>query len=443
MIYGLSPVSTVPGLESIPPTIGHTMNPRSVAFLCGLSLVPAGLLTGCGQPPAAAPSAELPAVPISRPVAREVTDYVDYTGRLAAVNSVDIRPRVTGYLTRMPFREGAEIEEGDLLFEIDPRPYQSLLDQAEAQVNLNIAKLRLAKATNTRAKTVAVREPGAFSQQELDTYQAQELETDSALKASRASLEVYKLNRGFCEVKSPIKGQVSRYYYTLGNLVNQDQTPLTTVVSLDPIYAYFDMDERTVLEIRKRINEGKIPAPKDTTDITAFMALENETNYPHRGTLNFVNNQVNPQTGTITVRAVFANPKPDKGRRLMMPGMFVRIHLPIGQAHPALLVADRAIGSDQGLKFVYVMDAEHKVQYRRVTTGALQDDGLRVVEGLNPDDWVVVGALPQIRPRMEIEPEEIAMPTIGAGQAPSPVPPQPKPPPPGHKEAPPAGQKKG
>jgi multidrug efflux system membrane fusion protein len=382
-------------------------------------------------------------VPVSRPVQREVTDYVDYTGRLAAINSVDIRPRVTGYLTKMPFKEGAEIDENDLLFEIDPRPYQALLDQAEAQLNLNIAKLRLAKATNTRAKTVAAREPGAFSQQELDTYQAQELEADAAVKAARASLEVYKLNRSFCEVKSPIKGQVSRYYYTLGNLVNQDQTPLTTIVSLDPIYAYFDMDERTVLEIRKRINEGKIPAPKDTTDITAFLALENETAYPHRGTLNFINNQVNPQTGTISVRAVFANSRPDlpsqdkgkadKGRRLMMPGMFVRIHLPIGRPHPALLVADRAIGSDQGLKFVYVLDAEHKVQYRRVTTGALQEDGLRVVEGLKLDDWVVVGALPQIRPRMEVEPEETPMPSIGAGEAPPPVPAKPLPPPPGHK----------
>jgi multidrug efflux system membrane fusion protein len=440
MIYALSPVSPVSYLEGTPGTIGDTMNPRRLMLFAGLSLV----LVGCGPSPMPVTTAELPAVPVSLPVQREVTDYVDYTGRLAAINAVDIRPRVTGYLTKMPFKEGAEIEENDLLFQIDPRPYQALLDQAEAQVNLNIAKLRLAKATNTRAKTVAAREPGAFSQQELDTYQAQELEADSALKASRASLEVYKLNRGFCEVKSPIKGQVSRYYYTLGNLVNQDQTPLTTVVSLDPIYAYFDMDERTVLEIRKRINEGKIQAPKDTTEIAAFLALENETGYPHRGTLNFVNNQVNPQTGTISVRAVFANRKPDlpsqdktkadKGRRLMMPGMFVRLHLPIGQAHAALLVADRAIGSDQGLKFVYVLDAEHKVQYRRVTTGALQEDGLRVVEGLNPDDRIVVGALPQIRPRMEVEPEETAMPTIGAGQAPPPVPPKPQPPPPGHKE---------
>jgi multidrug efflux system membrane fusion protein len=390
----------------------------------------AGLLAGCGSPAPPDTSTELPVVPVSHPVSRNVIDFVDYTGRTAAINSVDIRPRVTGYLTKMPFREGAEVKSGELLFQIDPRPYQALADQAEAQVNLNLARLRLARANNTRAKTVAAREPGAFSQQELETYQAQELEADASVKAARASLEVYKLNRTFCEVISPIDGQVSRYYYTLGNLVNQDQTALTTVVSLDPIYAYFDMDERTVLEIRKRINEGKIKAPKDTTEIPVFMALEGETGYSHRGTLNFVNNQVNPQTGTISVRGVFTNAKPENGRRLLVPGMFIRIHLPIGQEHPALLVADRAIGSDQGLKFVYVVDKDNKVQYRRVTTGALQDDGLRVVEGLHSDDWIVVGALPQLRPRMQIEPEETAMPTI-AGLAPPPVPQKPQPPPSG------------
>jgi multidrug efflux system membrane fusion protein len=411
----------------------------AVAFLCVLA---AGMLTGCGQQPTQDTSPELPVVPVSRPVRRDVTDFVDYTGRLAAVNSVDIRPRVSGYLTKMPFKEGAEVKAGDLLFEIDPRPYQALVDQAQAQVELNTARLRLARANNARAKTVAAREPGAFSQQELDTYLAQELEADASLKATQASLATYKLNRSFCEVQSPIDGQVSRYYYTLGNLVNQDQTPLTSVVSLDPIYAYFDMDERTVLQVRFRINEGKIKVPKDTTEIPVFLALEGETGYPHRGMLNFVNNQVNPNTGTITVRAIFNNPKPPNGRRLMMPGMYVRIHLPISQPHSSLLVAERAIGSDQGQKFVYVVDAENKVQYKRVTPGSLQEDGLRVVEGLNDDDWVVVGALPQVRPRMEVEPEQTPMPTIGAGQAPRPVPPKPSPPPSGENKPQPPGKNK-
>src|SRR5262249_47315214 len=156
------------------------------------------------------------------------------------------------------------------------------------------------------------------------------LEADASLKASQASLETYKLNLSFCEVRSPIAGRISRYYYTLGNLVNQDQTPLTSVVSLDPIYAYFDMDERTVLDIRKRINEGKIKVPKNTTEIPVFLALEGESDFHHQGTLNFINNQVNPNTGTITVRGQFDNPEPPEGRRLLMAGMYVRIHLPIG-----------------------------------------------------------------------------------------------------------------
>ncbi len=409
------------------------MNLRCFALLACFFLASLGVQTGCSPQPAQDQTEETLVVPVSKPVQRQVTEFVDYTGRTASLNSVDIRPRVTGYLMKMPFKEGAEVKAGALLFEIDPRPYQALVDQAQAQVNLNLARMRLARANNTRARTVAVREPGAFSQQELDTYQAQELEADASVKAAQATLAVYKLNRSFCEVTSPIDGQVSRYYYTLGNLVNQDQTALTTVVSLDPMYAYFDVDERTVLRIRKGINEGTIIVPQNTEQVPIYMALEGETSYPHEGTLNFINNQVNPTTGTMTVRGIFKNPVGSRGRRLLAPGMFVRIHLPIGQPHQALLIADRAIGSDQGLKFVYVVDKDNKVRYRRVSMGSLQEDGLRVVEGVEVDDRVVVGALPQIRPNMPVDPEDVEMPTIGAGRAPAPVPQRPQPPPAGQK----------
>jgi multidrug efflux system membrane fusion protein len=249
------------------------------------------------------------------------------------------------------------------------------------------------------------------------------------VKAAEATVEVYKLNLEFTQVTSPIDGQVSRYFYVVGNLVTQDQTMLTTVVSVDPIYAYFDMDERTILRIRTAINEGKIKAAADRSDIPVEMGLEGEDGFPHRGSLDFVNNVVNPSTGTIAVRGLFPNPKPPNGRRLLNPGMFVRIRLPIGQPHPALLVIDRAVGSDQGLKYVYVVDGENKIQYRRVTLGPLQDDGLRVIDaGLKPDDRVVVGALQQLRPRMDVDPEEGPMPTAvgpppasGSGQAPVPA----------------------
>jgi multidrug efflux system membrane fusion protein len=403
---------------------------------------------GCQRSPSAVAPAEPPALPVSQPVQRAVTNYVDFTGRTDAVEAVDIRPRVTGYLVQIPFKEGSEVRgdgrpraavavfglltaplglgsllaasslfpgqwhEGDLLFKIDPRPYQAQLDQAVGQVQLNQASLVLAKTTCARDQAIVKSTPGAISLQQLDQDKAAVDEAEARVKASQASTEVYKLNLEFTKVTSPIDGLVSRYYLTVGNLVNQDQTLLTTVVSLDPMYVYFDMDEPTLLRIRKAENAGKIK-PIASRQLPVLIGLQGEDGFPHQGIIDFVNNQVNPATGSIPWRGVFPNPKPDGGTRLLSPGMFVRVRLPIGQPHPALLVIDRAIGSDQGLKFVYVVDAKHQIQYRRVTTGALQEDGLRVItDGLSADDWVLVGGLPQVRPHMQIQPEPTAMPTL-------------------------------
>ncbi len=412
-----------------------------VWFTCSLLAV-----GGCRHNASEVAPAEPPAIPVSHPVSREVTDYVDFTGQTDAIQSLNVTPRVTGYLVKMPFKEGSEVRgddrpsvaarvagllalpvgpgpllaaaslfpgqfrEGDLLFEIDPRPYQAQLDQAQGQVYLYEAQLKLAKANYLRALEVA-KTPGAISPQDVDTYKAQQEQADAALKAAKASLEVYKLNLTFCKVASPIDGQVSRYYLTLGNLVNQDQTLLTTVVSLDPMYAYFDVDEPTVLRVRRAINEGKIKRPLEGL-IPVLMGLQGEEGFPHRGNVDFVNNQVNPTTGSLSFRGIFSNSRPPSGVRLLSPGMFVRVRLPIGSPHRARLVIDRAIASDQGLKYVYVLDAENKAQQRRITTGALQEDGLRVVEGLHADDRVVIGGLQQVRPRMEIRPDEVPMPSF-------------------------------
>ena len=399
--------------------------------LLGVTLTAA--LGGCGpkETPVAAPT--LPVVPVSQPVARQVTDFVDFTGRTDAVESVGVRARVTGYVVKIPFKEGAEVKKGDLLVEIDPRPYQAQLDQAKGQVELNQAQLKLARTVYQRDVTLAAK--NAVSQEQLDQDQAAVGEAEARVKAAKASLEVYRLNVEFTQVKSPIDGKVSRYYLTPGNLAIQDQTLLTTVVSQEPVYAYFDLDEPTLLEIRRAINEGKIERPAKGANIPVLMALQKEEGFPHRGSLDFVNNVVNPSTGTISIRGVFPNPLPKKGTRLISPGMFVRIRLPIGKPHDALLVIDRAVGSDQGLKFVYVLDSGNKIRYQRVKTGALQEDGLRVVtEGLKPGDWVVVGALQQVRPHLEVSPDRMAMPTLGP-PAPDHVTPaalrQPQPPPPG------------
>jgi multidrug efflux system membrane fusion protein len=383
--------------------------------LLGFCLAWAGVLAGCShRAPQLAP-AEARAIPVSHPVRRVVTDYVDFTGRTDAVLAVDVRARVTGYLMETPFKEGAEVKRDDVLFVVDTRPYQAQLDQAEGQVNRYQAQLELAKTTLARYEGLASSEPGAVSKQALDQYKAQVIEADAALKAAKASLEVYRLNLNFCKVTSPISGQVSRYYLTPGNLVNQDQTLLTTVVSLDPMYAYFDVDEATLLKVNQAIEDGKIVQAPEGRAIPVEMALQGETGFPHRGDVDFINNQVSPTTGSIAFRGVFPNPKSARGVRLLKPGMFVRIRLPMGQPHLALLLIDRAIGSDQGLKFVYVLDERNKAQYRRITVGALQPDGLRVVAGLSADDWVVVGGLQQVRPGMEVRPDQVPMPTLGPG----------------------------
>jgi membrane fusion protein, multidrug efflux system len=404
-------------------------------------------LMGCqrGGPPLAPP--ETPIIPVSHPLKDQVTDYVEYTGRINPVQAVTVVPRVTGYLVSMPFKEGAYVKEDQLLFEIDARPYQAQLEAAQAQVALNEASVKYAKATNERFKALAKKQSGAVAERELDQYQALEEQAIANLKLANANLTSAQLNLDWTKVTSRVDGQISRYFVTEGNLVLQDQTQLTTVVSQDPMHAYFDMDESTLLRIKNGINDGTIQVKSGHVPVD--MGLVSEEGYPRQGRLNFVDNQINPATGSISVRGEFANPKPLVGKQppavaatsvaamlatplgpgpLMAPpaplfpekigtqvlvsGMFVRIRLPIGQPHPALLVIDRAITSDQGNKYVYVLGKDNKVESKKVQTGALRDDGLRVIEkGLDANDWVVIGALQQVRLRMVIQPDQVTMPS--------------------------------
>ena len=396
------------------------MRSRFLITLIVSLLASAGGLVGCTRGPAKVAAPEPVTIPVSLPVEREVTDYVEFTGRTNAVESVDIRPRVTGYLVKIPFKEGVDVKAGDLLFEIDPRPYQAQLDQATGLVNLYQAQLKLAKINYNRDRAINERVAGSVSQQQLDQDLASEQEADARVKAYENNRETYQLNLDFTQVKSPIDGHISRYYLTVGNLVNQDQTVLTTVVSQDPMYAYFDMDEPTLLKVRRAINEGRIKTPQPGQVLPVFMGLQGEEGFPHEGTINFLDNQVDPTTGSILVRGVFPNSRPETGVRLLSPGMFVRIRLPIGSPHKALLVIDRALGSDQGLKYVDVVDDKGEVQYRRVTTGPLQEDGLRVISsGLKRDELVVVGGLQQVRPKMKVQPEKVPMPSLVSPEPPA------------------------
>jgi multidrug efflux system membrane fusion protein len=350
-------------------------------------------------------------VPVSKPVQRSVTDFADYSGRAGAKEFVTIQPRVTGYLAKIAFKEGAEVKAGDVLFEIDPRPYQAQAAAAKAKVAQAEATLKYAKATYARFKDIAKKQAGTVSEQQLDQYQAQEEQAVAGLEFDKANLQTAMLNLDWTLVRAPIDGQVGRWNLTVGNLVKQDETKLTTLVSTDSMQVYFEVDERTLLRIH-RAKEGKLPA-KAGAALTILMGLASEEGYAHQGTVDFVDNRVNPKTGSVQMRAVFAKPKAKDSVPLVMPGMAVRLRLTIDQPYEALLVIDRAVVSDQGVKFVWVVDAENKVELRRVTLGQLQPDGLRVVQqGLKKDDTVVISGFQRLRARMKIKPEPVAMPQL-------------------------------
>jgi RND family efflux transporter MFP subunit len=389
-----------------------------------------GSLCGCSHKDPSSGGPAAPVVRVSSPIERKVTDYEYFTGRTDAVEFVELRARVTGYLDMINFQSGKVVKKGDVLFRVDPRPYKAQLDQAQSVVALNEANLKLAIANLTRGKDIA-RTPGAISQQELDKLAADALSADASVKSAKATVEIADLNLKFTDVLSPIGGIVGRNFISVGNLVVQDSTLLTTIVSPDPMFVYFDVDERTMLRVQKMIREGKVKAleeaHKDRTKIPVQFGLANEgDDYPHQGTLDFVNNQVDTSTGTLQVRAVIDNrPQGDAESRLLTAGLFMRVRVPIGDPHLALLVPQSALGTDQGKKFLYVVNDQKTVEYRPVNLGAQQADGLQEVfplkivrtkEGVRPaqdgeqgeeslrvTDGIIVGGLQRVRSGMTVD----------------------------------------
>lgn len=352
-----------------------------------------------------------PVVPVARPAERTITDYADYNGRVAARDFVTIVPRVTGYLIKALFKEGAAVKKGELLFEIDPTPYQAALETAKAQLVLAEATLKYAKASHERMSNLAKANKGVVSEQELDQQLALREEAAFRVLLARTKLDETRLKLEWTKVVSPIDGIVSRYNVSIGNLVKEDVTPLTSVVSMSPVYVYFEMDEPTLLRIKRAINDGKINPAKEPLPL--LMGLPGEAGYSYKGTVDFVDNQVKPKTGGIAVRGVFANPTPPKGTPLLVHGMSVQVRLPMGPPHSALLVVEGAIQKGKGEKYVYVVNSDNKVIKRTVTLGPLQEDGLRVIQqGLEKDDRVVVGGLQQIVPGATVKPDLITMPTL-------------------------------
>jgi RND family efflux transporter MFP subunit len=365
---------------------------------------------GCARAPSQGPPAAAIPVTVSYPVERDVTDYADFTARIAAVDSVEVRAHVWGYLQNVNFKEGALVKKGDILFALDPRPYQATLDQAKAKVDLDEAQLAFDDAEYQRNLRLAP--SGAASRSDLDKSAAARGVDIANIAADKAVLAARQLDLDYTKVAAPVTGRVSRYNVTAGNLVQSgDQnggTLLTTIVSVDPMYAYFDMDERTVQRVGQSVREGKSGSASET-DRLVSLGLATEQEFPHRGTIDFVDNQVNPKTGTLRVRGVF----PNKDQTLS-PGYFARIRVPIGPSHKALLVSDRALDTDQGQKILYVVNDKNEVVSRAVRPGALHD-GLRAIEdGLKSGERVIVNGLQLVRPGITVEPKLQDMPTSGA-----------------------------
>ncbi len=356
-------------------------------------------LTGCGKrtQPATPPP---PTVSVIQPVTREVVEWDDYIGRLESPETVEVRARASGYLDKVHFKEGKEVKKGDLLFTIDPRPYQAEFDHANAEYERAVSQTDLAKNDFERAKRLIATK--AISEEDYDTKSKTYTAVQAAVRSAKATLDSAKLNLEFTQIRAPIDGRISRAVVTEGNLISSGvagsgATLLTTIVSLNPLYLYGDADERSVLKYLHLRREGTRVSARDEL-IPAEMGLADEAGFPHKGYMDFVDNRIDPGTGTMRARGVFSN-----ADHSLSPGFFGRIRIPGSGKYPALLIPDRALGSDQAQKFVYVVNAEKKVEFRPVKIGPMID-GLRVVkEGLKPGEQIVIEGLLRVRPGIVVE----------------------------------------
>lgn len=375
---------------------------RNVVAGCLAGVLSLGLV-GCRKPAdGAAPV--VPTVTVAQPIPKKLSEWDEYTGRLAAVAAVEVRARVSGYLQSTHFKEGSEVKEGDLLFIVDPRRYDAELAGAKAELERAKAAMELAAAEAERAARLV--QTKAISSEEADVKVKTHKGAEAAVASAQAKVAQAELEVNFTRVTAPISGRVGRKIVTEGNLITggpSGATPLTTIVQLDPIYAYFDVDERSALKYRELAKQGK-RASALYNEIPAKMALTSELGFPHEGKIDFVDNEISATTGSVKARGIFPNP-----HRLMSPGFFARVRIPGSGDYEAMLVRDTAIGSDQGRPFVYVVGADGKAVARSVVTGPLEE-GLRIVrEGLKPEDRVVINGLMSVRPGQPVKAETSAM----------------------------------
>lgn len=371
-------------------------------------LIVLALLAGCGRSGDQAPGAmPPPQVRIAQPLAREIIDWDEYPGRIQAIESVDVRARVDGYLEKVNFKPGELVKKGDLLFLIDPRPFRALLNHAQAELNQAKARLELAKNNLERADHMY--KSKAISEEEYDARSKGLTEAMAEVQSAEANVYTARLNLEFTEVRASIGGRVGQELMTAGNLVKgggADATQLTFIVSTDPVYVYVDVDERSALKYRRLASTRCASGGSDPTHgcMPAEMALVDETGFPHQGYVAYESPRLNPGTGTLTLRAVFANPD-----GVLSPGLFARLRIPGSAPFRALLIPDRAIVTDLAQKFVWVVGADNKVERRPIVPGIFSH-GLRVVsEGLKPDDWVVIEGIQKVKPGSATNPERVTI----------------------------------
>ena len=363
----------------------------------GLCLLAGIWIVGCQKAVAKVEKPKPPEVIVESPTTDEVLEFEETTGRLVAKDAVEIRSRITGYLDKAFFADGAIVQKDQTLFQIDARQHEAELIRAKANVEQAEARVgRLKRDEERKRKLFSTKN---ITQEDLDLTSADRAEAVAGLESLTAARDLAKLNLDFTRITSPITGRISRRLVDPGNLIKADDTPLVTVMSLNPIYAYFDIDERTVLRIERLFREGKILSPRDSRYEVKF-SLADEEDFSRRGAIDFLDNHISPTTGTLRLRATVVNED-----LLLSPGMFIRVQVPIGEPHPALLVPEEALGSDQGQRFVYVLNEKNEVVYRRVKLGLLKAGRRVIEEGVESTDRVIVSGLQRVRVGKEVTPK--------------------------------------
>jgi RND family efflux transporter MFP subunit len=383
--------------------------PYLYLWLGGLVLFLCGLASGCGS--GAPPMAQTPPPPVSvsRPVLREVVDFDDYEGRIKAAKTVEVRARVRGHIVKIHFKAGAIVKKNDLLYEIDPRPAKADLSAAKAQESAAEAALQFARAEYNRARMLLAKQ--ATSREDVESWIAKEAISKADLLKAKAAVERAQLDLNYTSITAEMDGRISRTQVDEGNLVNAGggETLLTTLVSIEPMYVYFDVDERSMIRYEKQSRkDAKANGPQPPIEelhIPVYVALEGERDYPHKGEIDYADNRINPSTGTIEVRGVLSN-----AERIFDDGMRARVRVPIGDPRKVVMIAERAVANDQKNKFVYVVDEQDTVQRRDVELGRVIN-GLQVIEsGLKPDEWVIVNGIQRVREGMKVQLNRIPMP---------------------------------